>query len=418
MHTDCRKAVGGHTTRLRTSTQGNDGVGLGERWQMRIGVLAPPWLTVPPRAYGGTESVVDALARGIAAAGHDVLLWTVGDSRCPVPRGHLYDAARTADMGLASVELPHVLAGYAALERWGADLVHDHSVCGPLVAPRASDMRVVTTNHGRFDPGSNLVYRACGDRVAIVAISHDQAAHAEGVPIGAVIHHGIDVNSYPVGDGLGDEDGPYLLCLARMAPEKGVDRAVRVARRAGMRLLIAAKMHSVAERRYFHQAVEPLLGDGVVYVGEVGPHDKLRLLGGASALLNPIAWPEPFGLAMVEALACGTPVVAPGIGSVCEIIDDGVTGHVCPIGGRWGQNADDDRQLDGPEGPPPTDETLDETLMVQRLMELDRLDRRSCRRAAETRFSTARMVTDHLALYERVLSAAPDRGGRLAGEAA
>lgn len=390
------------------------GVGLGERWHMRIGVLAPPWLAVPPSAYGGTESVVDALARGIAAAGHEVLLWTVGESRCPVPRGYLYERARTGDMGLASVELPHVLAGYAAFERWGADLVHDHSVCGPLVAPSVSRVRVVTTNHNRFDPGSNLVYRACADHVSIVAISHDQADHAEGVPISAVIHHGIDVDAYPVGDGLGDANGPYVLCLARMAPEKGVHRAARIARRAGMRLLIAAKMHSVAERRYFHEVVEPLLGGGVEHLGEVGPRQKVRLLAGASALLNPIAWPEPFGLAMVEALACGTPVVAPAIGSVREVVDDGVTGYVCPIENELRQNADDHVQVDGLDGPLRTDETV----MVQRLMELDRLDRRSCRRVAQERFSTARMVSDHLALYERVLASEPDRGGRLAGEAA
>ncbi|HEX7096274.1 MAG TPA: glycosyltransferase family 4 protein [Acidimicrobiales bacterium] len=356
---------------------------------MRIGLLAPPWLAVPPRAYGGTEAVVDAVARGLAAAGHDVLLWTVGESTCPVQRGWLYERARTREIGLVSVEVPHVLAAYLAFERWGAQIVHDHSIAGPVIAATRTTMPIVTTNHGRFDLEANATYRGCADRVAIVAISHDQASRAD-VPVAAVIHHGIDLARYEPGDGGGDEQGPYLVFLGRMTVEKGPHRAVRIARRAQTRLLIAAKMHSVDEQRFFRESVEPLLGDGVEYVGEVGHADKQRLVGGALALVNPLGWPEPFGLAMVESLACGTPVVATDVGSVRELIQDGVTGFVC---------RDDDE-------------------MVHRLQDIRRIDRRGCRRAAEARFSQERMVADHLALYERVLGGGTHRGGRLAGEAA
>jgi glycosyltransferase involved in cell wall biosynthesis len=340
---------------------------------MRIGLLAPAWLPVPPPAYGGTEAVVDTLARGLRDAGHDVLLWTVGESTCAVPRGGVFATAQTADMGNAVLEVRHVLAGYRAFAEWGADVVHDHTVVGPLL-PRRDALRVVTTNHGPFDAAAVDRYRACDRSVAIVAISADQASHAGGVPIAAVIHHGVDLDRYPVGDGGGDDDGEYLVFVGRMAEEKGAARAAEIARRAGMRLRIAAKMHSSAEREYFERKVVPLLDERITYVGEVGHADKVRLLGRARALLNPISWPEPFGLAMVEALACGTPVVATDSGSVGEIVDDGVTGYV-------GAGADE---------------------LCEQLGALDAIDRCACRHAVEQRFDAARMVCEHLALYERV----------------
>jgi glycosyltransferase involved in cell wall biosynthesis len=340
---------------------------------MRIGLLAPPWLPVPPAAYGGTEAVLDTLARGLVAAGHDVLLWTVGESTCPAPRGSLLETAQTGPMGDVTIEVHHVLAGYEAFDRWGADVVHDHTVVGPLVAANGS-LPIVTTNHGPFDAAAVARLRACAPSVAVVAISTDQASRAGDVPVAAVIHHGVDLERYPAGAGEGDERGEYVVYLGRMANEKGPATAADVARRAGMRLVIAAKMHSAAETAYFEREVVPLLGPDITYVGEVGHVEKVRLLRGASALVNPIAWPEPFGLAMVEALACGTPVVATCVGSVPEIVDDGVTGYVCAC----------------------PDE------MVGRLRALRLLDRQACRRAATDRFGATRMVRDHLALYERV----------------
>lgn len=350
---------------------------------MRIGIVAPPWVSVPPARYGGTESVVDRLARGFVAAGHDLLLWTTGDSTCPVPKGWVIEHADTEHMGLAVVELHHLLRGYQALVAWGADVVHDHTLIGPIYAKHHPELAVVTTNHGPFDERLTELYRAVAPDVPVIAISHDQASRAGGLPIAAVIHHGIDLDRFPIGDGRGDERGQYFVFLGRMVPEKGARRAALAAKRAGARLVMAAKMREPLEREFFAEQIRPLLDDDITFVGEVGREDRLRLLQGATALVNPIRWPEPFGLVMLEALACGTPVLAYPEGAAPEIVDDGVTGYLC--------RDDDD--------------------LARRLGDAAALDRAACRRAAEERFSTERMVADHLALFERVLH---DRGARAA----
>jgi len=342
---------------------------------MRIGIVAPPWVPVPPARYGGTESVIDRLARGLAGAGHELLLWTTGDSTCPVPKGWVHERAATDRMGFDAIELHHLVRGYDALVEWGADIVHDHTLIGPVYARRFPDLPVVTTNHGPFDDALNDLYRAVADDVPVIAISQDQASRAVDVPIAAVIHHGIDLDRFPVGDGGGDDDGPYFLFLGRMAPEKGAMRAAFAAKQAGARLVLAAKMHEPWERAFFEEQVRPLLDERITYVGEVGGEDKLALLRGATALVNPIRWPEPFGLVMIEALACGTPVLAFPEGSAPELVDHGTTGFLC-------EDVDD---------------------LAVRLGEAASLDRAACRRAAESRFSTARMVADHLALYEQVV---------------
>lgn len=337
---------------------------------MRIGLLAPPWVPVPPPAYGGTESVVDRLARGFVAAGHEVLLFTTGDSTCPVPRQWVVEQAEGWRMGNALVELRHVIHGYEAVA--DCDIVHDHTMMGPLFAGRPPGVPVVTTNHGPFTEETLDIYRAMAQRVLVVAISHHQAASAARVDIARVIHHGIDVDGITMGDG----DGGYFLFLGRMAADKGVAEAAVAARSIDARLVIAAKMREPAEVAYFEQEVVPLLGGGIEYVGEVDAARKYELLGGAVALVNPIQWAEPFGLVMIEAFACGTPVVAFPSGAVPEIVEDGVTGLLC----------DDERGLADAMG------------------RVGELDRSAARKAAEGHFSSARMVADHLALYEDVLA--------------
>ena len=333
---------------------------------MRIGFIAPPWLPVPPVRYGGTESVIDRLARGMQDQGHDVLLFTTGDSTCPVPRAWVYEETPSVPIGDAVTELHHLIHGYAALA--ACDIVHDHSVVGPLyVAGRFPDLPVATTNHGPFNPAMQAIYRASARHVALIAISRSQAASAGDVPIARVIHHGIDVEQVPVGRG----DGGYLAFLGRMAPEKGAREAALLARRAGSRLLMAAKMNEPAEHAYFDAEVRPHLGGDIEYVGEVGGADKANLLGGATALLNPIRWPEPFGLVMVEALACGTPVLASPLGAAPEIVEQGVTGLL-----DW-----------KPE------------TFASAVEDVASLDRDDCRRAAERRFTTRRMVDEHLDLF-------------------
>jgi glycosyltransferase involved in cell wall biosynthesis len=211
--------------------------------------------------------------------------------------------------------------------------------------------------------------------VNIVAISDAQRRSAPEVRVAAVIHHGIDVGGFPLGRG----DGRYVLFLGRMNPDKGVPRAIAAARAAGRKLLLAATMWEPEERRYFVECVEPLLGPDAIYVGEVGRRRKLALLAGAEALVNPIRWPEPFGLVMVESLACGTPVLAFPEGAAPEIVEHGRTGFLCS----------------------------DEDDMASRIGLAADLDRATCRASVEARFSSERMVADHLALYRRLVIARP-----------
>jgi glycosyltransferase involved in cell wall biosynthesis len=336
---------------------------------MHIGLIAPPWVPVPPPAYGGTESVVDRLARGLVQAGHDVRLAAAANSSCPVPRVAGTDVAepRAAVCGDTLTELRHVVTSYAAMT--DVDVVHDHTLIGPLYRRPHSPVPVVTTNHGPFDATLTPIYRALRD-VPVLAISHSQASTAVGVQVAAVIHHGIDVDAVPVGGG----DGGYVSYLGRMAPEKGPREAALIARAAGVPLRMAAKLREPAERDYFEATVKPLLCSDVEYVGELGYEEKLELVGSSFALLNPIQWAEPFGLVMIEALALGTPVVATRAGSAPEIVDDGVTGFL-----RTGRAA-----------------------LATALAVAPQLDRAACRTAAKGRFDTERMVGEHVRVYEQL----------------
>jgi glycosyltransferase involved in cell wall biosynthesis len=338
---------------------------------MRIGLIAPPWVPVPPPAYGGTESVVDRLARGLVRTGHEVLLAAAANSSCPVPQVEGTGVATEVAPVCADtiIELRHVIRSYDSMT--DVDIVHDHTLVGPLYGHAPVRTPVVTTAHGPFDANLGPVYRAMRG-VAVVAISHHQAATADGVPVARVIHHGIDVDSVPVGRGVGG----YASFLGRMSPEKGPREAALVARAAGVPLRMAAKLREPAEREYFDAQVKPLLGSEVEFLGELGCAEKLELLGGSFALLNPMQWAEPFGLVMIEALATGTPVVATPVGSAPELVDDGVTGYL-----RTGLSQ-----------------------LAAALVDAADLDRADCRAVAVRRFSSERMVADHVQLYEELLS--------------
>ncbi|CAL8969026.1 D-inositol-3-phosphate glycosyltransferase [Propionicimonas sp. T2.31MG-18] len=335
---------------------------------MRIGLVAPPWVPVPPPAYGGTEEVVDLLARGLRAEGHEVLLAASADSTCPVAR---VDGTQPSDPGLtndATSLAAQVVTAYAAMDE--VDLVHDHTVAGPLYRGRPPGTPVVVTQHNAFSQDAITALAAAAADTAVVAISHDHAARAGDVPIARVIHHGLDLDRIPVGDG----QGGYAVFLGRMDPDKGAAEAVRIARAAGVPLRLAAKMRTRDEHDYFEAEVRPLLTREHEYVGEVSGAEKLRLLGGAMALLNPIRWAEPFGLAMVEALATGTPVVGTPNGSAPEIVDHGATGFLADAGE-----------------------------LASLLARVAELDRAACRSATEERFSAGRMVRDHLSLYRTLV---------------
>ncbi len=340
---------------------------------MRIGLIAPPWTPIPPRLYGGIELVVDQLARGLQDAGHEVLLVTTGDSTCPVPRKSILDEAEGQRIGMTVPEIRHVLHAYEFVR--GCDVVHDHTLIGPLYAERFPDLPVATTIHGPFNDELTDIYRAVADRVPIVAISHAQRRSAPEIPIARVIHHGVEATQFPVGEGAGDERGPFVLFLGRMADDKGAHRAIEVARKAGMRVLLAGKMRESWEQAYFRERVEPLLGPDAEYLGEVSHERKVELLGGAAALVFPIRWNEPFGMVMVEAMACGTPVLAFPEGAAPEVVDHGLTGYLCE----------------------------DESAMAEAIGHLDDIDRRACRRAVEGYFSTNRMVAEHLDLFDSLV---------------
>lgn len=339
---------------------------------MRIGILAPPWLAVPPPAYGGTETVLDSLARGLVTAGAEVSLFATGDSTCPVPT--LWEYKHGVGVGApgAAAELRQAIAGYEALSE--VDVVHDHTLVGIVYGQLKSKAPIVTTNHGPFLSDLGPLYRSVCDEVAVLAISHHQASTAAGIRLAGIIHHGVDPERFPLGSG----GGGYAAFLGRMTPEKGVDVAARTARAAGIPLRIAAKMSESHEREYFDAHVRPLLSADIEYVGEVAGMDKAEFLGEAVALLNPIRWAEPFGMVMIEAGACGTPVVVSRRGSAPEIVTDGVSGFLCD----------------------------NETDLVNALDSAPTLNRRVCRDEILRRFSTRQMVDAHLSLYRQLMGAA------------
>ncbi len=343
---------------------------------MRIAVISPPWAPVPPKLYGGIELVVDRLSVGFQAAGHEVLLYATGDSTTPVPMQFVLEKAEGMRIGMAVPEQRHVLHAYEAVSEWGADVVHDHSIIGPFhAADRYPNLPVATTIHGPFNEElTDLYERLNKSRTPIIAISNAQAASAPSVQCARVIHHGVDAEDFPVGTG----DGGYCLFLGRMSPDKGPHRAIAAAKKAGVPLLMAAKMREAWEIAFFDEHVRPHLSDEIQYLGEVPHEQKLELLAGASALLNPIRWNEPFGLVMIEALASGTPVLAFPEGAAPEIVQDGVTGFLC----------------------------TDEDDMAAKIGRIGELDRVACRSAVETYFSTKRMVDEHIELFESMTSGA------------
>jgi glycosyltransferase involved in cell wall biosynthesis len=342
---------------------------------MRIGLIAAPWIPIPPAGYGGIERVVDSLARGFLAAGHDVMLAAASDSSCPAPLVPGMRPSEPAEMGMALSELSHVIRAYDGLG--DVDIIHDHTLAGPLVGRRASRAPVVTTIHGPLIPASADLYRAMAGDTAIIAISRDQASKVPDVPITRVIHHGMDVSAVPVGSG----GGGYVCFVGRICQDKGVVEAIEIARRAGIPLRIAAKMREPAELDYFRSAVEPLLGTNEEFLGELCDADKYRLMGEAMAFLNPIQWSEPFGLVMIESLSTGTPVVGTPIGSAPEIIDQGKTGYLAPT------------------------EELHNFLPLAAA-----LDRSHCRDKAIKKFSTERMVLNHLDLYASLVEKSQGAG--------
>ena len=271
-------------------------------------------------------------------------------------------------MGRAVSELEHALGAYEVAT--GYDIISDHTTAGPVVALTNPHPAVVATNHNPFHRGREAIYRRAADRVALVAISRSHASTTD-LRVAAVIHHGIDVEAFPFGRG----DGGYLATLTRMTHDKGVHRAAELARQAGVPLRIAGKVRTTREHEYFDECVRPLLTSDIEFIGEVDADGKRELLSGAYALLNPTEWAEPFGMTMIESLACGTPVIGTARGSSPELIDHGVTGFL----------GDGDGDL------------------LAGIRQVASLDRAVCRQVAEQRFSIAVMASNYVNAYEREL---------------
>lgn len=340
---------------------------------MKIALLAPPWFSVPPTGYGGIEWVVALLADGLVEAGHDVTLFASGDSGTKAELASVYDVAQSAELGLSRVEVLHVLSCLARADEF--DVINDH--CGPAAAALAGAVATPTvhTVHGGLGGDWGRLYEhvaRVAPRTRLVSLSLSQRAPLPELPWLANVPNALEFSLYPVQLTRGD----YLLYLGRMSPDKGAHRAIAVATEAGVPLKLAGKLREPVEREYFAALVEPYLRPGEIeYVGEVTHGEKVELLRNARATLFPIDWEEPFGLVMLESMACGTPVVATRRGSVPEVIEHGRSGIV----------VDDWRD------------------MAAALADADRLEPAELRRAAEERFSKERMVAGYLDAFERVI---------------
>jgi len=292
---------------------------------MRIAQVAPVWFPVPPIGYGGIEIVVSLLADELADRGHDVTLFASGGSvtkaRLISPMPEVPDPAL---LGNPWFDAHHAVSAYLHAEDF--DVIHDHSgVTGPaLGALLGGRPPVVHTLHGPWNEPTRLFYGGIQERVHLVAISEAQRAFAPEISYVGTVHNGINVNTYP----LVEQKEPFLVYIGRSNPEKGPTWAIEVARRARMSLVMIVKRNEPFELAYWDEYVAPLLTDDVEVLDNVSHATKVDLLGRAQAMIFPIQWPEPFGLVMTEAMACGTPVVACPVGAAVELIDDGVTGFL------------------------------------------------------------------------------------------
>lgn len=346
---------------------------------MRIAQVSPLFESVPPRLYGGTERVVSWLTEELVRMGHEVTLFASGDS---VTNARLVPVCRRAlrlDRECKDPVAHHLLMVEQVFnEAANFDIIHFHVDYLHFPLSRRAEVASVSTLHGRLDiPDLAPLYQHFRE-VPLVSISDDQRAPLPWANWQGTVHHGMPRASLALGGG----NGGYLAFLGRVSPEKGLDQAIEIARRCGMLLKIAAKVDR-ADQSYFDNVIRGMLnGPSVEFVGEIGNDEKAAFLGDAAVLLFPINWPEPFGIVMIEAMACGTPVIAYPCGSVPEVITNGVNGFVVP-------------DIDG---------------AVEAVSKLGEIDRKECRKHFELHFSDERMAREYLGIYDRLVrgkSAAP-----------
>jgi glycosyltransferase involved in cell wall biosynthesis len=342
---------------------------------VKIAILAPAWFAVPPTGYGGIEWVVSLLADGLVDAGHDVTLFASGDSRTKAKLASVFPEAPNRMIGRTFWELRHALSCFVRADEF--DVINDHTGMLGAVLGATVSTPVAHTVHGPLAGAPGEMYEAMSrvaPRVGLISISMNQRKPKPHLNWIANCHNALDFSVYPVKPHRGD----YLLFLGRLSPDKGAHRAVAVAMETGLPLKIAGKMHEQKEREYFHELVEPHLVDGIEYLGEVTHGEKVELLQNARATLFPIEWEEPFGLVMIESMACGTPVIATRWGAVPEVIEHGRSGIIVD---HYNE-------------------------MSAALEAADRLDPIELRRYVEEEFSPHRMVRDYLAAYEAAIDQA------------
>ncbi|GAB4344309.1 MAG: glycosyltransferase family 4 protein [Gammaproteobacteria bacterium] len=338
---------------------------------MKIAQIAPLHESVPPKTYGGTERVVHYLTEALIDQGHEVTLFASADSqtraelRPVVPEALRLSATPRDPLAWHLIQLGQVIDSAGEF-----DIIHFHTDFLHFPAWKRVDVPQVTTLHGRLDlPDLPAVVAAFGE-MPVISISNHQRTPLPGASWAGTVYNGIPVDGYR----FRPEPGDYLAFLGRMSPEKGPEEAIDIAIRAGLPLRMAAKVDPV-DRAYFEARIRPKLEHPLIeFIGEVDEAGKNELLGGARALIFPIAWPEPFGLVMIESMACGTPVIAYRCGSVPEVMKEGVSGFIVDSVGA----------------------------AVEAVKRLDTIDRHACRSYFEERFSAERMAADYVTLYERI----------------
>jgi len=343
---------------------------------VKIAQVAPLIESVPPQAYGGTERVVHYLTEGLVARGHDVTLFASGDSHTTADHVAVVKQSLRLSKRPRDPTVWHMRQLMEVMRMaHHFDIVHFHTDWFHFPVWRGSSTPQLTTLHGRLDIADlRAVYDEFRD-MAVVSISDSQRTPMPSARWVATIYNGTPAGNYH----FCDQPGDYLAFLGRITPEKGPEQAIEIAKRLGMPLKMAAKIDPV-DREYFADRIEPLLDNPLIdFIGEVDERGKDRLLGGAKALLFPIDWPEPFGLVMTEAMACGTPVIAMRRGSVPEIMSDGVTGFIV--------------------------NSIDEA--VAAVQKIGTIDRVHCRKHFEQNFTVGRMVDGYIEAYQRLIKTEP-----------
>jgi len=357
-----------------------------ERRGLRIAVLAPPWFPVPPPGYGGIEAVVALVCEELVVRGHDVTLFAAPGSRSAARVHSPLEGTHADQIGSSLYESDHVGAAYDAIDNAAAedrpfDVLHDHSGFTAVAMAHRLSVPVVHTLHAPFNDETRPFYTRHGHKVRLVAISRFQLEHAPpGVSVADVVPNPIRVEDWPFCE---DKDD-YLLWMGRMDAAKGAHRAIAAARAAGIRLVLAGPVQP-GQEEYFHSQIKPHIdGRAVAFVGEVGGVRRKELFARAKAFVMPIRWAEPFGMVMVEALACGTPVIAFAEGAASEIVIHGENGFLL----------------------------ADEQAMAEAVGQLDAIDPLRCRESVASRYNVTIVADGYEAVYDRAIRAAASRAPR------